>query len=333
MLGMSTQPLAQAYDLVMLDLDGVVYIGGAAIPGVSEHLRAARADGSRLAFITNNASRPPRRVAEHLTELDIPAEAEDVVTSAQAAARLLAERWGPGARIARVGGPGLDESLLALELVPVDVTEPEAVAILTGYGPDVRWREITHAAVRIRDGLPWVATNTDATFPTDYGLAPGHGAQVELLSRFADVVPTVAGKPSRPLLDETVRRVGGNRPLMVGDRLDTDILGARNAGCDSLLVLTGVTGLSELVAAPAEQRPTYVAPDLAALLEPVVAPTRAEHTWTLDGWRARVEDGLLRVTGEGRASAWWQVVAVAAWDHLDAAGKPVEVRDLVVPAR
>ena len=141
---------------------------------------------------------------------------------------------------------------LALEragLVPVGADD-DAVAICTGYGPDVRWSAIMRVAVRIRDGLPWVASNTDATFPAEFGVAPGHGVQVEMLRRFAGVDPVVAGKPERPLLDETVRRVGGERPLMVGDRLDTDIEGARRAGLDSLLVLTGVTGLADLVVAP-----------------------------------------------------------------------------------
>ena len=105
------------------------------------------------------------------------------------------------------------------------------------------------AAVLIRDGLPYVASNTDGSVPTEFGLAPGHGALVRLISEFAGVEPVVAGKPSRPLLDETIRRVGGERPLMVGDRLDTDIEGAYRIGVDSLLVLTGVTGLEELAAA------------------------------------------------------------------------------------
>ena len=144
---------------------------------------------------------------------------------------------------------------------------------MTGYGPDVLWRDVMRAAVRVRDGLPWVASNTDYTIPTAYGVAPGHGVLVQMPQR-------VLGRRSRwwpasrrrPLLDETVRRVGGERPLMVGDRLDTDIEGATNAGVDSLLVLTGVTGLAELVAADPEERPTYLAADLAGLLEPHRAP-------------------------------------------------------------
>jgi glycerol-1-phosphatase len=322
--------LSSAYDLAMLDLDGVVYIGDDAVPGAAEHLRATREAGMRLAFITNNAARPPEEVADHLTELGVEADVHDVVTSAQAAAHELAERFGQGARIVRLGGPGLQAALLEAGLVPVDV-ESEAVAVVTGYGPDVLWRDIMRVAVRVRDGLPWVASNADTTIPTSFGVAPGHGVLVETLARFSGVRPVVAGKPERPLLDETVRRVGGHRPLMVGDRLDTDIEGARNADVDSLLVLTGVTGLPELVAAREDQRPTYVAADLGGLLEAHESPTEEEPGWSLGGWRAEVDDGRLGVTGTGSSDDWWRVVAAAAWAHLDASGSVADIDALQVP--
>ena len=332
MLGSSDQALRRAYDLAMLDLDGVVYVGGRAVPGAPDHLARARAAGMRLAFITNNASRPPERVAAHLRKLGVEATSDDVVTSAQAAARLVAERFGAGARVVCLGAEGLHEALVAADLVPVGADD-DAVAICTGYGPDVRWSAIMRSAVRIRDGLPWVASNTDATFPAEFGVAPGHGVQVEMLRRFTGVDPVVAGKPERPLLDETVRRVGGQRPLMVGDRLDTDIEGAHRAGFDSLLVLTGVTGLAELVAAPEELRPTYVARDLAGLAEPHEVPARAGGGFALGGWRARATDGRLEVSGEGDSDAWWRVVASCAWAHLDECGEPVEVSGVAEPAR
>ncbi len=332
MLGTSEQALCRAYDLAMLDLDGVVYVGGSAVPGAPEHLAAARAAGMRLAFVTNNAARTPDAVAGHLRELGVPAHDTDVVTSAQAAARLVLGLVGAGARVVCLGAEGLRQAVHAVGLVPVG-TEDEAAAVVTGYGPDVRWRDIMRVAVRIRDGLPWVASNTDLTFPSAFGVAPGHGTQVEMLRRFSGIDPAVAGKPARPLLDETVRRVGGRRPLMVGDRLDTDIEGARLAALDSLLVLTGVTGLAELVAAPPQLRPTYLAPDLAGLMEEQVAPTPDAGGFALGGWHADAERGELRVTGGGEPADWWRVVASAAWEHLDRAGEPVLLSGLEVPAR
>ncbi|MGZ4487678.1 MAG: HAD-IIA family hydrolase [Nocardioides sp.] len=330
MLGRSEEPLAQAYDLAMLDLDGVVYVGGDAVPGAPEHLAEARAEGMRLAFITNNASRPPGAVADHLREIGVDAREQDVVTSAQAAARVLAERLGEGARVVCLGADGLRDALAAEGLEPVGV-EDDAEALVTGYGPDVLWRDIMRAGVRIRDGLWWVASNTDMTIPTPYGAAPGHGVLVETLRRFADVDPVVAGKPERPLLDETIRRVGGERPLMVGDRLDTDIEGAANARIDSLLVLTGVTGLAELVAARPEERPTYVAADLAGLHTAHALPELSGDEARLGGWTARAEDGRLQVSGGGEADDWWRVVSVVAWAHLDAAGEPLEVDGVEPP--
>ena len=332
MLGSSEVALCRAYDLAMLDLDGVVYVGGDAVQGAREHLAAARAAGMRLAFVTNNASRSPRTVAEHLVELGIAAEAADVVTSAQAAARLAVDRAGPGARVVCLGADGLREAVREVGLTPVGV-EDEAAAIVTGYGPDVRWSEIMRAAVRIRDGLPWVASNTDLTFPASFGIAPGHGVQVEMLRSFAGVEPAIAGKPARPLLDETVRRVGGRRPLMVGDRLDTDIEGARAAGFDSLLVLTGVTGLPELVAAAEELRPTYLARDLGGLQGGHRTPGSAEDGYALGGWRATTRDGALEVAGEGDPDDWWRVAATAAWAHLDRTGTPVRLSGVEPPTR
>ncbi|GAB2864029.1 HAD-IIA family hydrolase [Nocardioides pacificus] len=332
LLGSSAEALTVDYDLAMLDLDGVVYVGRDAVPGAAAHLERARAAGMRLAFITNNASRPPAAVATHLEELGIPAEAEDVVTSAQAAARVLVERFGSGARVLLVGGDGLGESLRAVGLEPVVSVSDEPDAVVTGFGPDVRWHQIMEAAVAIRGGLPWVASNTDLTFPTAAGLAPGHGVLVRMLQEFTQVSPVVAGKPQRPLLDETVRRLGAARPLMVGDRLDTDIEGATAAGIDSLLVLTGVTGLPELVAATPEVRPTYLSPGLEGLLETHPAPDVTPGEVRSQGWSARVEAGHLVVDGGGDRSAWWQTVAVAGWRHLDETGVVVDTSRLVPPA-
>lgn len=331
MLGAQDQPLVEAYDVAMFDLDGVVYVGDHAVTGAPDHLARAREAGTTLAFITNNASRPPAVVADKLSRLGIPASAADVVTSAQAAARLLVDRHGRGATIAVLGAAGLEAALEEVGLLATSIDDPQAAAVVSGYGPDVPWRDIMRAAVRVREGLPWVASNTDHTLPTRDGVAPGHGVLVEMLSRFAGVEPTVAGKPQPPLLDETVRRVGGERPLMVGDRLDTDIEGGRRAGIDTLLVLTGVTGLEELVSAAPQQRPTYLAPDLEGLFTPHGSPENGDGGWSLRGWAAAVEEGVLAVSGSGDAADWWRVVAVTAWDHRDREGAPPDTTGLVPP--
>ncbi|TYL44968.1 HAD-IIA family hydrolase [Nocardioides sp. BGMRC 2183] len=324
----------------MLDLDGVVYVGDTAVPGAAGAILDARAAGMAVAFITNNASRPPERVAAHLTELGIPAAGPDVVTSAQAAARLVVDRFGEGARAVCLGGDGLRAALVALGVRPVGAQE-EADVLVTGYGPEVRWRDIMTAAVRIGDGLPWVASNTDHTIPTPAGIAPGHGVLVQTLSTFAGVRPVVAGKPERPLLDETVRRMGGRRPLMVGDRLDTDIEGARRVGVPSLLVLTGVTGRAELLAAAPEARPSFLAAGLGGLATVHRAPRADAGGWRCGAWVATVDRGRLLVQtapsrqllagDDGDPLDAWRACAAAAWEHQDHTGEVPDIGDLTLP--
>jgi HAD superfamily hydrolase (TIGR01450 family) len=330
MLEESAAPLVEAHDLVMFDLDGVVYVGGEAIDGVAEVIDRVRGSGRHVAFVTNNASRTPDEVAAKLTKVGVAAAPGDVVTSAQAAARLLAEEHGEGARVLLLGGEGLRVALLEAGLVPVE--DPDgAVAVASGYGPDVRWRDIMRAATLVRDGLPYVASNTDLTIPTPYGLAPGHGVLVRTITGFAGVDAIVAGKPERPLMEETVLRVGGDRPLMIGDRLDTDIEGAHAIDAPSLLGLTGVTWLEELAAAQPALRPTYVSPTLAGLFEPHPVPSVTGADVELGGWTATVEDGRLDVAGAGSDADWWRVAATACWRHLDDAGSPADVSDTKPP--
>ena len=323
----SSAPLAEQYDVAMLDLDGVVYIGADAVPGATRHLEAAAAAGMRLAYVTNNASRTPDTVAAHLRELGVSAADGDVVTSAQAAARVVADR-GEGGPVFVIGGEGLFVALTELGLEPTQSVDDDPVAVVSGYHPELRWKTVIDGALLVRRGLPWVVSNTDLTVPTPHGPGPGNGVLVRAVAEYAQVEPVVAGKPQPPLFEETLRRVGGRRPLVVGDRLDTDIEGAVNTGYDSLLVMTGVTGVAELAAAEPRLRPTYLSADLGGLLSAHRRPGPNDDGWQLGGWRARVERGVLRVDGEGDVDDWWRVVAAAAWAHLDRTGEPVDTAEL-----
>jgi glycerol 3-phosphatase-2 len=327
----SPEALWSAYDVAMLDLDGVVYIGPEAVPGAPEQLARAAEAGMHLAYVTNNASRTPDTVAEHLRRLGIPVDDGDVVTSAQAAARLLANQLGEGAPVFVIGGEGLEVALAEQGLKPVQDRDADPRAVVSGYSGQLRWSTVVTGALLVRDGLPWVASNTDMTVPTPHGPGPGNGVLVDVVARFADREPVVAGKPEPPLFEETLRRVGGTRPLVVGDRLDTDIEGANRTGYDSLLVMTGVTGLAELVGAPAEQRPTYVAPDLGGLARQHDEPAQSNGVVTCGGWQAAVVDGALRVDGTGAPDAWWQVAATAGWAHLDTTGTAADVSAVLPP--
>ena len=331
MLKGSERPLWETYDVAMLDLDGVVYVGPDAVPDAPEHLAEARAGGLHLAFVTNNASRTPDKVAADLRELGIDVEDGDVVTSAQAAARLLAEDLPAGSPVFVIGGEGLEVALAEEGLLPVQDVAEKPVAVVSGFHRDLRWSTVIAGAILVRDGLPWVASNTDMTVPTPDGPGPGNGALVSVVARFADREPVVAGKPKPPLFEETLRRVGGKHPLVVGDRLDTDIEGANATGYDSLLVMTGVTDLDHLVSARPELRPSYVAADLRGLGRPQAEPEVDGDTVRAGGWQAVVGDGRLTVDGAGDADTWWQAVATAGWRHLDATGEPVDVEGLTAP--
>ncbi|GAA2933045.1 HAD hydrolase-like protein [Streptomyces enissocaesilis] len=318
----STRALREAYDTALLDLDGVVYAGGEAIAHAVDALGAARQGGMHLAYVTNNALRTPDAVAGHLTELGVPAEAGDVITSAQAVARLIADQIPQGARVLVVGGDGLRVALRERGLVPVESTDDRPVAVAQGYGgPDMPWARLAEASYAVARGLPWFASNTDLTIPSPRGIAPGNGAAVEVVRIATGAEPQVAGKPLPPMHRETILRTGAERPLVVGDRLDTDIEGANAGGVDSLLVLTGVTDAAQLLAAAPKYRPTYVDADLRGLLtgQPEVREATegsgAGGGFACGGWTASVRGEALVIDGEGAALDGLRALCAAAWTH------------------
>jgi len=309
--------LSEAYDTALLDLDGVVYAGGHAIAHAVDSLSAARDGGMHLAYVTNNALRTPAAVAAHLTELGIPAEPTDVITSAQAVARLIADQLPAGARVLVVGGEGLRVALRERGLVPVESADDEPAAVAQGYGgPDMTWGRFAEAAYAIRRGVPWYASNTDLTIPGARGIAPGNGAAVEVVRIATGAEPQVAGKPLPPMHRETVLRTGARRPLVVGDRLDTDIEGAHNGGVDSLLVLTGVTDAARLLAAVPQHRPSYVDADLRGLLTGQPEVARAGTGFGCGGWHVSVRGNELVLEGDGAGVLdGLRALCGAAWSY------------------
>ncbi|MFJ2094259.1 HAD-IIA family hydrolase [Streptomyces sp. NPDC087901] len=312
----SSTALSEAYDTALLDLDGVVYAGGQAINHAVDALGAARDGGMHLAYVTNNALRTPAAVAQHLTEIGVPAEPADVITSAQAVARLVADQLPAGARVLVIGGEGLRVALRERGLEPVESADDDPVAVAQGYGgPDMAWGRFAEASYAINRGLPWFASNTDLTIPSARGIAPGNGAAVEVVRIATGAEPQVAGKPLPPMHRETVLRTGAERPLVIGDRLDTDIEGAFNGGVDSLLVLTGVTDAAQLVAAVPEHRPMYVDADLRGLLTGQPEVTRTDNAHACGGWTASVRGEELVLEGDGDALDGLRALCGAAWTH------------------
>jgi glycerol 3-phosphatase-2 len=306
-------PLAAAYDAGLYDLDGVLYLGTEPVAHAAESVAAARGLGLRAAFVTNNASRRPEAVAALLGEVGVPADPHDVVTSAQAAVRLLHDDVPPGSEVLVIGSDDLATTVADGGYRPVRATGPQTRAVVQGLSPDVGWLHLAEAAVAIGQGAVWVAANTDTSYPSPRGPLPGCGAMVAALVTTTGRRPLVAGKPGPALHAESVERVGAVRPLVVGDRLDTDVLGAVSAGADSLLVLTGVCTREALLAAPVGSRPAFVAPDLRGLLEPHPAVRLVEGRATCGGATAS-DDG--EVVG-GTAVEGLRAACALAWARAD----------------
>ncbi|MDO8120862.1 HAD-IIA family hydrolase [Isoptericola sp. b490] len=318
-------PLAERYDLALVDLDGVAYRGRKPIPHAAEGLSDARLAGMDVVFVTNNASREPESVAHQLTELEIPCSPQDVMTAAQAAATLLAERLDPGSRVLVVGGPGLRTAVGAVGLVVVDSAEELPAAVVQGYSADVGWRQLAEAAYAVEAGAWFVASNLDRTLPTERGFAPGNGALVSAVQTATGVEPVSAGKPEPTLYQLAARRRGASNPLVVGDRLDTDLAGARAAGWAGLHVLTGVSTARDAVLARPAERPSYLGADLRSLLVPHVAPHEDAGWWVCGGAAARVVGARLELDersgsspGERRDEVdQVRAACAAAWDASD----------------
>ncbi len=283
-------------DVVLADLDGVVYAGQSAIPFAVESLNHA-AETVRIGYITNNASRTDRSVAEHLTELGLTVAATDVVTSPQAAVRLLAEEAPPGSRILVVGGEGLVNEVEKAGFVVTRSADDNPAAVIQGFAPEVGWAELAEASFALASdvvgaGIPWIATNTDWTIPVARGIAPGNGTLVSAVHIAVGRLPIVAGKPEVAIFVEAINRFNAKHALCLGDRLDTDILGANRAGIPSALVLTGIDKAKQVLAADANSRPTFILNDLRQLHEPY-----PETVFSKDGAVATVDGAKVRIRG------------------------------------
>lgn len=301
--------------MALLDLDGVVYLGPAAVPGAPEALAKAADSGMRLAYVTNNSSRTPAAIAAQIASFGVPATAADVVSSAQAAATLLAGRLEPGAAVLVVGGNGLRVAVRERGFRPVTTALDRPAAVVQGYAPGIGYSLLCEGALAVAAGAWFVASNADATMPTGRGRQPGNGSLAQVIVHATGQQPVVAGKPEPPLHAEALARTGARRPLVVGDRLDTDIEGAVRAGADSLLVLTGVSRAADAVLAGPQQRPTYLAADLTGLLEPHPPVDRDGAAFRCGGWTARYAGPgtPLALDGSGDPIDGLRALCAAAW--------------------
>ncbi|MFF8817091.1 HAD-IIA family hydrolase [Leucobacter sp. NPDC015123] len=291
-------------EVLLTDLDGVIYRGHGAVAGAVEALNLA-AEQARVGYVTNNAARTDAAVAAHLTELGLRATAADVITSPQAAVALLREVVPAGSRVLVVGGEGLTHELEKAGFQWTRSADDNPVAVVQGFAKDVGWEQLAEAAYALqeepgREPLPWIATNTDWTIPRSRGIAPGNGTLVSAVHTAVQRLPDFAGKPETPIYEAAFERFGSRNALMLGDRLDTDIKGAVAAGIPSLFVLTGVDRPKQLIAASADMRPDYIVASLDELHKPYMrAETLKDGTVRVGSAKVRMDGHIVKVLAEG----------------------------------
>ena len=307
------------YELILADLDGVVYEGKNAIDGAPEVLGELRQAGVDIGYVTNNSSRKAETIVQQIAGFGVSADPHEIIGSAQTGVELLATLVAPGSKVLVVGGEGLRfwvESS-GFELVASADDKPDAV--IQGFAPDVAWRDLAEAAFAIQGGAKWVATNSDWTLPQERGLAPGNGTLVSAVHTAVGQMPLVAGKPE-PAIFNTALRVFGLDPaseqdraktLFIGDRIDTDIVGANKAGLDSILVLTGVSQRKDALAAKAGERPTYILENLRELRLPYAEPKQTKRGFACLGAEVELLGNRVVVT-QGDAASIGALRAAAA---------------------
>lgn len=262
---MAAPALSAEFDALLVDLDGTLIRGTEPVPGAAGALEES---GLSIVYVTNNASRAPSDTASHLTRMGFSVAPSEVMTSAQAAVVMLGEHVGPGAAVLVVGHDSFRTLVSEAGYRVVRSADEGPDAVVQGLSRELTWGDLAEGCLAIRRGVPWIASNVDTTLPTERGLLPGNGSLVAALRAATDRDPLVAGKPAAGVLLAAADRAGASRPLVIGDRLDTDIEGAVAAGMAALMVLTGVNDAMDLLLAPPHRRATHLGEDLRALAEP-----------------------------------------------------------------
>lgn len=315
---MTADMLLSGFDAVLADLDGVVYAGPNAIPGAIEALTGLAGVNVKLAYVTNNASRTPAQVAAHLRELGAPADDGQVVSSAQAGAALLAQKFPAGSKVLVTGSPALAQEVQALDMKVVESATDAPDVVIQGFDPSLGWADLAEAAYAVNAGALWIATNTDMTIPRDRGIAPGNGTLVAAVRAAVGHDALVAGKPEAPLFHTAAKRLGAKAPLVVGDRLDTDILGGNNAGMATVLVLTGVDSCESALRACTAERPRFIVDSMSQLYTAYPEVKHDGATVTCGGAAATVVTGdsgefTVQIAGSSDDTDAWRAACAAWW--------------------
>ncbi|MCI7551949.1 MAG: HAD-IIA family hydrolase [Actinomycetaceae bacterium] len=319
------ESLLSGYDAVFSDLDGVAYYGALAAPYAPEFFTEISRMGMGLAFLTNNSRATPCRVADLLVKLGIPAEPDQVFTSARASVEQALDRVPRGEPVMVLGGEGIRQALTDAGYTIVTSADEHPRAVFQGLAEDANWRDLSEAAIAIDAGALFFATNMDRRIPKENGLMLGNGSLVNALIFATGIEPYVAGKPEAAIFSMARQALGVTSPLMIGDGLVTDIRGANRCGIPSVHVLTGTARPVDVMLAMPSDRPSYLCLDLRDVLQRYER-VRADGEWIYCG-----NDGALaNDTGlhtssspqDGRVSITQYRAAVhALWKYMDSLGE------------
>jgi HAD superfamily hydrolase (TIGR01450 family) len=297
------------FDVLLADLDGVVYEGTRAISGAPEAISELSKAGVSIGYVTNNSSRRPEAIAEQLAGFGVIVSPEDIIGSGKTGVELLATLIPAGSKVLVVGGEGLRARVLEGGFEIAASSEDKPAGVIQGFAPDVSWKDLAEAAYSIQNGAKWVATNQDWTLPQEKGMAPGNGTLVSAVHTAVGELPLVAGKPEAAIFNSAVKHFQAKSPLFIGDRIDTDITGANRAGIASVLVMTGVSTRKEVLGIKAEGRPNFIIGSMAELLKPYDEPKKTKRGFSckgveveLLGNRVMVSQGDPRSIGALRAA-------------------------------
>jgi HAD superfamily hydrolase (TIGR01450 family) len=313
------------FETLLLDLDGVIYEGNRAIVDAVESISELRAKGIQVGYLTNNASRTSEAIAEQLRSFGLELRVDDVITSAQAGAGLLKQIVPAGSKVLVVGGEGLRSNVSLAGFEIVEYSKDLPAAVIQGFDPSVGWKHLAEASYAIQNGAKWVATNQDWTIPREEGLAPGNGTLVSAVHTAVGQLPVVAGKPERAIFETALTNLGSSSAVYIGDRLDTDVLGANRAGIGSALVMTGVTTRKELLAAKADSRPIFILGTLKELLVSYQQPTKTKRGYKLGNAEVELLGQKILVSfGDPKSLDALKCACLTIWES----GQPIHTLDV-----
>lgn len=265
------------YDVVLCDLDGVIYEGTHSIKDAPETINKLLSSSIPVGYVTNNSSRKPETIAEQLAGFGIQTSADNVIGSAKTGVEILSTLIPAGAKVFVVGGEGLRSRVIEAGFELVTSSDDKPAGVIQGFDPSVAWTDLAEASYSIANGAKWVATNQDWTIPREKGIAPGNGTLVSAVHTAVGQLPIFAGKPEPAIYKTAVEHFGAKQALFVGDRIDTDIRGANRAGIDSVLVMTGISTRKEVLGVKKEDRPTFIIGTMAELLRDYDLPKKTKR--------------------------------------------------------